>query len=72
MSNYSAQCQVYATQSGVNIQSVTTVAHDSVALAAAAAEVVKAQMTKDMIANWASSNEAAAKKLRDNRLAGKP
>jgi len=72
MSNYSAQCQVYATQSGGNIQSVTTVAHDSVALAAAAAEAVKAQMTRDMIANWASSNEAAAKKLRDNRLAGKP
>jgi hypothetical protein len=30
MSNYSAQCQVYATQSGGNIQSVTTTAHDAV------------------------------------------
>jgi hypothetical protein len=72
MSNYSAQCQVYATQSGGNIQSVTPAAHDSVALAAAAAEAAKVQMTKDMIANWNASNEAAAKKFRDNRLAGKP
>jgi hypothetical protein len=72
MSNYSAQCQVYATQSGGNIQSMTTTAHDAVALAAAAAEAAKVQMTKDMIANWNASNEAAAKKLRDNRLAGKP
>ena len=72
MSNYSAQCQVYATQSGGNIQSVTTTAHDSVALAAAAAEAAKAQATKDMITNWNSSSEAIAKKLRDKRLAGKP
>jgi hypothetical protein len=72
MSNYSAQCQVYATQSGGNIQSVTTAANDSVALATAAAEAAKVQMTKDMIANWNSSNEELAKKLRDNRLAGKP
>ena len=72
MSNYSAQCQVYATQSGGNIQSVTTTAHDAVAIAAVSEAAAKVQMTKDMIANWASSNEAAAKKLRDNRLAGKP
>jgi hypothetical protein len=72
MSNYSAQCQVYATQSGGNIQSVTTAAHDSVALAAGAAEAAKVQMAKDMIANWASSNEASARKFRNNRLAGKP
>lgn len=72
MSNYSAQCQVYATQSGGNIQSVTTAANDSVALAAAAEAAAKVQMAKDMIANWNASNEAAAKKFRDNRLAGKP
>ena len=72
MSNYSAQCQVYATQSGGNIQSVTTTAHDAVALATAAAEAAKVQMAKDMIANWNSSNEAAAKKARDARLAGRP
>jgi hypothetical protein len=72
MSNYSAQCQVYATQSGANIQSVTATAHDSVALAAAAEAAAKVQMAKDMIANWNASNEAAAKKYRDNRLAGKP
>jgi hypothetical protein len=72
MSNYSAQCQVYATQSGGNIQSVTPAAHDAVALAAAAEAAAKVQMAKDMIANWNASNEAAAKKFRDNRLAGKP
>ena len=72
MSNYSAQCQVYATQSGGNIQSVTTAAHDAVALAAAAEAAAKVQMAKDLIANWNSSNEAAAKKARDNRLAGRP
>jgi len=72
MINYSAQCQVYATQSGGNIQSVTTTAHDSVALAAAAAEAAKVQMAKDMIANWNNSNDELAKKLRDRRLAGKP
>ena len=71
MSNYSAQCQVYATQSGGNIQSVTTEAHDAVALAAAAEAAAKAQMAKDMIAAWAS-DEAAAKKARNARLAGKP
>jgi hypothetical protein len=72
MSNYSAQCQVYATQSGGNIQSVTTTAHDAVALAAAAEVAAKAQMAKDMISNWALTNEELAKKYRDNRLAGKP
>ena len=72
MSNYSAQCQVYATQSGGNIQSVTTTAHDAVALAAAAEAAAKVQMAKDMITNWISSNEALAKKSRDARLAGKP
>ena len=72
MSNYSAQCQVYATQSGGNTQSVTTAAHDSVALAAAAEAAAKAQMAKDMISNWALTNEELAKKYRDNRLAGKP
>jgi hypothetical protein len=72
MSNYSAQCQVYATQSGGNIQSVTTTTHDAVALAAAAEAAAKVQMAKDMIANWNSSNEALAKKSRDARLAGRP
>ena len=72
MSNYSAQCQVHAYQSGANTQSVTTAASDSVALAAAAEAAAKAQATKDMIANWNSSNEELAKKFRDNRLAGKP
>jgi hypothetical protein len=72
MSNYSAQCQVYATQSGGNMQSVTSTAHDSVALAAAAAEAAKAQMTKDMIVNWKAYYTDLTKKLRDRRLAGKP
>ena len=72
MSNYSAQCQVYATQSGGNIQSVTTAAHDSVALAAAAEAAAKAQMAKDMITSWNASNEALIKKYRDQRLAVKP
>ena len=72
MSNYSAQCQVYATQSGGNVQSVTTAAHDSVALAAAAEAAAKAQMAKDMITNWNASNQALIKKYRDQRLAGKP
>ena len=72
MSNYSAQCQVFAIQSGGNFQSVTPAAHDAVALAAAAEAAAKVQMAKDMIANWNSSNEAAAKKARDNRLAGRP
>jgi hypothetical protein len=72
MSNYSAQCQVYATQSGGNIQSVTPAAHDAVAIAAVAEAAAKVQMAKDMIANWNASNEALAKKSRDSRLAGKP
>jgi hypothetical protein len=72
MSNYSAQCQVYATQSGGNIQSVTTAAHDAVALAAAAEAAAKVQASKNMIAEWAASNDELAKKLRDRRLAGKP
>ena len=72
MSNYSAQCQVHAFQSGGNTQSLTTEAHDAVALAAAAEAAAKVQMAKDLIANWNSSNEAAAKKARDNRLAGRP
>jgi 3-oxoacyl-ACP reductase-like protein len=72
MSNYSAQCQVYATQSGANTQSVTSAASDSVALAAAAEAAAKVQMAKDMISNWALTNEELAKKYRDNRLAGKP
>ena len=71
MSNYSAQCQVFATQSGGNIQSVTPAAHDAVALAAAAEAEAAAQKTKDIIAAWAA-DEAAAKKARDARLAGKP
>ena len=72
MSNYTAQCQVFAIQSGGNIQSVTPAAHDAVALAAAAEAAAKVQMAKDLIANWNSSNEAAAKKARDNRLEGRP
>jgi hypothetical protein len=71
MSNYSAQCQVHAFQSGGNTQSLTTGAHDSVALAAAAEAAAKEQKNKDIIAAWAS-DEAAAKKARDARLAGKP
>jgi len=71
MSNYSAQCQVHAFQAGGNTQSLTTGAHDSVALAAAAEAAAKEQKNKDTIAAWAS-DEAAAKKARDARLAGKP
>ncbi len=72
MSNYSAACQVYAEQSGTSTQSVTTTAHDSVALAASAEAAAKVQATKNMIADWAISNDELAKKYRDNRLAGKP
>ncbi len=72
MSNYSAACQVYATQSGGSIQSVTTAAYDSVALAAAADAAAKAQLVKDMITSWAATNEGLVKKYRDQRLAGKP
>ena len=72
MSNYSAQCQIYATQSGGNIQSVTTAASDSVALAAAAEAAAAAQRTKDLIADWTATNADLVKKYRDQRLAGKP
>lgn len=72
MSNYSAQCQVYATQSSGNVQSVTTAAHDSVALAAAAEAAAQVQRTKDLIADWAATNTDLVKKYRDQRLAGKP
>ena len=72
MSNYSAQCQVHAFQSGGNIQSVTTTTHDAVALATAAELAANAQATKDMISNWSATYEELAKKARDNRLAGKP
>jgi hypothetical protein len=72
MSNYSAQCQVYATQSGGNIQSVTTAANDSVALAAAAEAAAKVQASKNMIAEWAASNDELAKKYRDQRLVAQP
>jgi hypothetical protein len=72
MSNYSASCQVYATQSGGNIQSVTTEAHDAVALAAAAEAAATEARNKEVIATWNAANEELAKKYRDNRLAGKP
>jgi hypothetical protein len=72
MSNYSAACQVYATQSGANTQSVTTEAHDAVALAAAAEAAAKVQASKNMIADWAASNHELAKKYRDQRLVAKP
>lgn len=72
MSNYSAQCQVYATQSGGNVQSVTAEAHDAAALAAKAEAVAAIQKSKDMIANWAATSEDMVKKYRDARLAGKP
>jgi hypothetical protein len=72
MSNYSAACQVYATQSGGNLQSVTTTAHDSVALAAAVEAAAKVQATKNMIADWAASNDELAKKYRDQRLVAQP
>ena len=42
------------------------------ALAAAAEAAAAAQKAKDMIADWAASNDELAKKYRDNRLAGKP
>jgi hypothetical protein len=72
MSNYSAACQVYAIQSGGNTQSVTTEAHDAVALAAAAEAAAKVQASKNMIADWAASNDELAKKYRDQRLVAKP
>lgn len=70
--NYSAQCQVYATQSGGNIQSVTSTAYDSVALAAQAEAAAIEARNKEIISTWYASNEELAKKYRDRRLVGKP
>ena len=72
MSNYSAQCQVYAIQSGGNIQSVTTAAHDAVALAAAAEAAANVARNQEIISTWNASNEELAKKYRDQRLAVQP
>ena len=72
MSNYSAACQVYATQSGGNIQSVTTEAHDAVALAAAAEAAANVARDKEIISTWNAANEELAKKYRDQRLAVQP
>jgi hypothetical protein len=72
MSNYSATCQVYAFQSGGNIQSVTTEAHDAVALAAAAEAAANVARDKEIISTWNAANEELAKKYRDQRLAVQP
>jgi hypothetical protein len=72
MSNYSASCQVYATQSSGNIQSVTTEAHDAVALAAAAEAAANVARDKEIISTWNAANEELAKKYRDQRLALQP
>lgn len=72
MSNYSAACQVYATQSGGNVQSVTSEVHDSVALAAAAEAAATVAKNKEIITTWNAANEALAKKYRDQRLAAQP
>jgi hypothetical protein len=72
MSNYSAACQVYATQSGGNIQSVTTEAHDAVALAAAAEAAANVARDKEIISTWNAANEELAKKYRDQRLVAQP
>ncbi len=72
MSNYSAQCQVYAIQSGGNIQSVTTAVHDAVALAAAAEAAANVARDKEIISSWNAANEELAKKYRDQRLAAQP
>jgi hypothetical protein len=72
MSNYSAQCQVYATQSGGNIQSVTSEVHDAVALAAAAEAAANVARDKEIISTWNAANEELAKKYRDQRLAVQP
>ena len=72
MSNYSAACQVYATQSSANTQSVSSLTYDSVALAAAAEAAEQIQKNKDLITNWNAANEELAKKYRDQRLAVKP
>jgi len=72
MSNYSAQCQVYAFQSGGNVQSVTTAVHDAVALAAAAEAAANVARDKEIISSWNAANEELAKKYRDQRLVAKP
>jgi hypothetical protein len=72
MSNYSAQCQVYAFQSGGNIQSVTSEVHDAVALAAAAEAAANVARDKEIISTWNADNEELAKKYRDQRLAVRP
>jgi hypothetical protein len=72
MSNYSAACQVYATQSGGNIQSVTSEVHDAVALAAAAEAAANVAKNKEIISTWNASNEELAKKYRDQRLVAQP
>jgi hypothetical protein len=72
MSNYSAACQVYAIQSGGNIQSVTSAVHDAVALAAAAEAAANEARNKEIISTWNASNEELAKKYRDQRLVAKP
>jgi hypothetical protein len=72
MSNYSAQCQVYATQSGGNIQSVTTEVHDAVALAAQAEAAANVARNQEIISTWNASNEELAKKYRDQRLVAQP
>jgi len=72
MSNYSAQCQVHAFQSGGNVQSVTTAVHDAVALAAAAEAAANVARDKEIISTWNAANEELAKKYRDQRLVAKP
>ncbi len=72
MSNYSASCQVYATQSGANMQSLTNTSYDAAALAEQAAAAEKVRMAKEMISNWEQENTAKSAELRDRRLAGKP
>ena len=72
MSNYSAACQVYATQSGGNVQSVTTEVHDAVALAAQAEAAANVARNQEIISTWNASNEELAKKYRDQRLVAQP
>jgi hypothetical protein len=72
MSNYSAACQVYATQSSGNIQSVTSEVHDAVALAAAAEAAANVARDKEIISTWNATNEELAKKYRDQRLVAQP
>jgi hypothetical protein len=72
MSNYSVQCQVYATQSSGNVQSVTTAVHDSIALAAQAETAADVAKNMEIISTWNASNEELAKKYRDQRLVAKP